>query len=168
MSQDKPLPDFLRISSVDDSEFFVGDLFRRKFGVSPPAEGHHFVAFLHDADKSFRTAGYLHCYPFSDIMLVGGGCTDGNQLRRLNATQSQAVTEAGGILFHLLRYSFAHLHDRCEAFFGYCGDARAEAVDLRAGFVKTQHKHLLVHFHKPLHEVMQRALIAKAAAIGPF
>ena len=47
-------------------------------------------------------------------------------------------------------------------------DARAEEVDLANGFSKTQHPHLLVNFHKPLHEVMQRALIAKAFAIGPF
>jgi hypothetical protein len=41
-------------------------------------------------------------------------------------------------------------------------------VNLQAGFCNTGHPHLLVHFHKPQHEVMQRALIAKAAAIGPF
>ena len=62
----------------------------------------------------------------------------------------------------------ARFAPRCEAFFGYCGDARAEEVDLANGFRKTGHPHLLVNFHKPLHEVMQRALIAKAAAIGPF
>jgi hypothetical protein len=168
MSQDKPLPDFLRISSVDDPEFFVGDLFRRKFGVSPPAEGHHFVAFARDPEGSLLALGYTHFYPFGDIMLGGGACTDDRLLRRLGAEQRAAIAETGGLYFNVLRYALYHLRGRCEAYFGYCGDARAEAVDLRAGFVKTQHKHLLVYFHKPLHEVMQRALIAKAAAIGPF
>ena len=115
-----------------------------------------------------RTAGYLHLMPFGDTILVGGGCTDGNVLRILSPARSDAVNAAGGILLHLLRHAFANYGDRCEAFLGYCGDPRAEEVDLRAGFVKTQHPHLLVHFHKPRHEVMQRALIAKGAAIGAF
>lgn len=160
--------DFIRISEVDDGEFFAGDLFRRKFGSAPPAFRHHLVAFCRGDDGLLRTAGYLHLMPFGDTILVGGGCTDGNVLRTLSPARSEAVNAAGGILFHLLRHAFANYGDRCEAFLGYCGDARAEEVDLRAGFVKTQHPHLLVHFHKPLHEVMQRALIAKGAAIGAF
>ena len=160
--------DFVRISEVDDGDFFAGELFRRKFGAPPPVQGHHFVAFLKNAENRFQAAGYLHCHEFGDIVLVGGGCTDGHQLRTLDAPQSHAVNEAGGILFNLLGYAFHHLHNRCDAFFGHCGNARAEAVDLRAGFVKTEHPNLLVNFHKPLHEVYQRALIAKAVAVGPF
>lgn len=162
------IEDFIRISEVDDGDYFAGDLFRRKFGSPPPVQKHHLVAFVRGVGDGLLAAGYLHLMPFGDTMLVGGGCTDGNVLRRLQAPQQEAVNAAGGILFQLLRHAFAHYGDRCEAFLGYCGDARAEEVDLRAGFVKTGHPNLLVHFHKPLHAVMQRALIAKGAAIGPF
>lgn len=168
MSFTAQFEDFIRISEVDDGAFFAGDLFRRKFGSAPPAQKHHLVAFCRGEDGGVRAAGYLHLMPFGDTILVGGGCTDGAVLRALSAENQARVRASGGLLFHLLRHAFDHYGDRCEAFLGYCGDARAEEVDLQAGFVKTEHPRLLVHFHKPLHPVMQRALIAKGAAIGPF
>ena len=60
------------------------------------------------------------------------------------------------------------LSDRFSGFFGYCGDARAESIDLRAGFEKTEHERLLKYFPKSLHPNIERALIAKAHALGPF
>ena len=162
------MKDAFTVSEVDDGEFFAGALFRRKFGVAPPAVGHHLCAFWREAPGRLRMLSYLHFMPFGDIHLVGGACTDGEAVRAMPGELRDALMADGGVFAHALRYGFARFAPRCEAFFGYCGDARAEEVDLANGFRKTEHPHLLVNFHKPLHEVMQRALIAKAAAIGPF
>jgi hypothetical protein len=160
--------ELIRITEIDDGPFFVNSLFRRKFGSDAPAVPHHVAAFLATAPDTFRLVGYAHFMPFGDIMLVGGVCTNGQAFESLDDTQRGVVRDAGGVYFQVLRYAFARFADDCEAYFGYCGDARAEQVNLEAGFRHTGHPHLLVNFHKPLHEVMQRALIAKAAAIGPF
>lgn len=154
-------------SEVDNGSVFAAALFQRKFGALPPNTGHHFVAFQR-GEQGFQVAGYTHFAPFGDIMLGGGACTDERILRRMTSIQRAALAESGGVYFLLLQHALQKLSGRCDAFFGYCGDKQAEAVDIRAGFVKTQHPHLLVYFHKPLHEVFRRALIAKAAAIGPF
>ncbi len=160
--------ELIRISEVDDGAFFVNDLFRRKFGSDAPSSPHHVAAYLALTPDSFKLVGYAHFMPFGDIMLVGGVCTNGRAFETLDEAQRNVVREAGGVYFQVLRYAFARFADDCEAYFGYCGDARAEQVNLSAGFRHTGHPHLLVNFHKPQHEVMQRALIAKAAAIGPF
>ena len=156
------------VSEVEDGAFFAGHTFARKFGSAPPAMPHHVCAFWRQAPGQLRMLSYAHFMPFGDIVLVGGACTDGEALRAMPAATRDAVMAGGGAFAHVLRHGFARFANECEAFFGYCGDARAEEVDLANGFSKTEHTHLLVNFHKPLHEVMQRALIAKAAAIGPF
>ena len=161
------MEDFI-VSEVEDGRFFAGHLFRRKFGVDPPAVPHHLCAFWRSAPGQLRLLSYIHYMPFGDTMLVGGACTDGDAVRAMPAGLRDQVMAGGGVFAHLLRHGFARFAGECEAFFGYCGDARAEEVDLANGFSKTEHPHLLVNFHKPLHEVMQRALIAKAFAIGPF
>jgi hypothetical protein len=166
MSDD--LASFLSISEVDDGPFFVDELFQRKFGAPAPRAAHHVVAFHKAAPLQPRVLGYAHFLPFGDIILVGGVCTDGRAFEAMPESQRAAIAAAGGVYHQVLRWAFARYADQCEAYFGYCGDARAEAVNLKSGFRKTEHPHLLVNFHKPLHEVMQRALIAKAAAIGPF
>ncbi len=168
MASSSPLPDFLCISEVDTGPFFASELFQRKFGGPPPAEPHHLVCFYRAPTTAMHVLCYAHFRPFGDIILVGGVCTNGDLLRQLPAAQREAVTAIGSLYLQVLKYGFARFADRCEAFFGYCGDARAEVVNLQAGFTKTTHQHLLVNFHKPSHAVMQRALIAKAVAIGAF
>lgn len=162
------LPDWLRITEVDDGAFFATPLFRRKFGGEPPDRGHHLVAFYQPAPLTTQTLCYAHFMPFGDILLVGGVCTDGELIRAMPAERRETLMALGGAYLQVLHYGFARYASQCEAYFGYCGDARAEVVNLQAGFIKTEHPHLLVHWHRPQHPVMQRALIAKAAAIGPF
>lgn len=162
------MKDWFGVEEVSDGALFAGHLFRRKFGAEIPAIPRHVCALWRAAPGELRTLGYAHFMPFGDIMLVGGVCTDGEVLRAMPPAQRDALLAAGGVYAQVLRAAFARYADQCEAFFGYCGDARAEVVNLANGFSKTPHPHLLVNFHKPLHEVMQRALIAKAFAIGPF
>lgn len=166
MSQ--PLQDFVTITEVDNGPFFASELFRRKFGGDPPAAAHHVLAFYRHAPQDLRVLGYAHFMPFGDIILVGGVCTNGAVFDLMSPSQRETITASGGVYFNVLKVAFARFADECEAYFGYCGDARAEVVNLQAGFRKTEHPHLLVNFHKPQHATMQRALIAKAVAIGPF
>ena len=162
------LPGTLTITEVDIGGFFINELFRRKFSADAPSVGRHLIMFHRTAEGAIRAVCYAHFMPFGDIMLVGGVCTDGDVIRQMTDQEQAALRAAGGAYHLLLRHGFQHFAADCEAFFGYCGDARAEQVNLMSGFEKTQHEYLLVNFHKDVHPVMQRALIAKAAAIGPF
>lgn len=168
MGQDHAaLPDSLLICEVGDMR--VGaSVFRRKFAAEPPLEPHHVVALYRDEDGALWPASYVHFRPWNGLMLVGGACTDGRVLRRMPEPERRAVQRVGGVYLHVLRWAFRHFGPRCEAFFGYCGDARAMEVDLEAGFVATPHRHLIVHWHRPLGASRQQALIQAVHALGPF
>lgn len=159
---------FVTITEVDHAEFLAGAVFRRKFDDAPPDEPHHLVAFYRTPGGAFEQIGYSHMRPFGDIYLSGGSNTNGDAIRRMLPEHAAALRAAGGIWFWILKYAFARYHDACDAFFGYSGDRRAREVTAAAGFVDAGHPHLIVHWHKPLHESIRRALVAKAHALGPF
>lgn len=158
----------IAFGEVSDGELFVGELFRRKFGDPPPVHGRHFVAFVRVPDSGLQVIGYTHFTPLENVMLGGGAITDDRVLRRVPAVERAALAGGGGVYFQLLRFAMQRLSNDCDALFGYCGDPRAEAVDLRAGFVKTSHRHLLVNFPRPLQQARQHELIERVAALGPF
>lgn len=164
----EPLNDFLFITELDDARPFFGELFQRKFGDPLPTGPHHFGVFFRAGDGRFVPLSYLHFMPFGDIMLVGGLCTDGRGFSAMSVEQRAQVGAAGGAMVHGLRYAFVRLAERCDAYFGYCGDPRAWEVDMAAGFVPTEHDKLIARWHKPLDPVRTRSLVAKAHAIGPF
>jgi hypothetical protein len=159
---------FLLVTEIDDSALIVEPVFRRKFGQPPPTMPRHLGAFHIDSEGAARLLCYSHMLPFGDVYLSGGSCTDGAVYRAMPDEQRQELTEAGGPYLWVLKHAFAKFAGDCEAFFGYSADARALEVAAVAGFEATDHPRIMVHWHKPLHEVMRRALIAKAAAIGPF
>jgi hypothetical protein len=162
------LHDWVVLTEIDDAALLAGPLFRRKYGDPPPDVAHHLVALALRADGGTTLLGYSHMRPFGDIYLSGGSCTDGDAIRALTNHERDAIKAAGGILHWILKYAFARYADRCDAFFGHCGDPRAMVVTRAAGFEPTAHQHLIAHWHKPLHENFRRALIAKAHALGPF
>ncbi|HEY8012221.1 MAG TPA: hypothetical protein VIE67_14615 [Rudaea sp.] len=164
----EPIRRFLTITEIDDADFLVGALFRRKFGDPPPDFSRHLVALYSDADGAHHLAGYSHMRPFGDIYLSGGSCSNGETIKRMQAQEREAVQAAGGVWYLILKYAFHKYANCCDAFFGHCGDRRALDVALAAGFVKTEHEHLIVHWHKPLADVFRRALTAKAHALGAF
>ena len=164
----EPLRAFLTITEVDSGDFLAGDLFRRKFGDAPPDVPRHLVALYRDSSSAVHVAGYSHMRPFGDVYLSGGSCTSGDTLRLMTEDQRQALVAAGGVWYLILKYAFTNFADECDAFFGHCGDPRALVVAQEAGFVLLEHEHLIAHWHKPLHPVIRRALIAKVHAVGPF
>lgn len=168
MSVPDPLRDFICITEIDDANLLAGPLFKRKFGELPPDVGHHLVGIYRHANGQYSVIGYSHMRAFGDIFLSGGSCSDGEAIRSMETAHRDALAAAGGIWYLILRYAFAHFADDCDAFFGYSGDKRALEVAIAAGFSLTEHQHLIVNWHKPLHPVFQHALMAKAHALGPF
>lgn len=167
-------PDFLLISEFDNPQPVVGDLFQRKFGHPIPEWKHDVVAFVRRSsdqalgDATLVPMSYAKFMPFGSVFLVGGCCTDGRAFEYLDQAQKDALAAAGGSMAQLLRYGFTRFANSCDAYFGYCGDARAWEVDLSAGFEPTGHDKLLVHWHKPLNGQLKRGLVAMAQAIGAF
>jgi len=159
---------FLTITEIDDAEFLAGALFRRKFAEPPPDMGRHLVALYKAGDGSVRVAGFSHMRPFGDVYLSGGSCSDGETIRAMSAAHRDAIYAAGGVWYLIAKYAFEKFADDCDAFFGHCGDKRALEVTQAAGFVKTEHPPVIVHWHKPMHENFRRALLAKVVALGPF
>jgi hypothetical protein len=165
---DPRLAPFVLIAEVERGDRFVRALFARKLGGVPPESGHHLIAFHARADGAFAPAAYLHLWTQSTIGLVGGGCTDGQVVRAMDAGERAALEASGGLLLQLLGFCFAKFEPGLEAFFGHCGDARAKAVDLRAGFLETAVPNLLVRPNGALTPRRSEQLLRQAEAIGPF
>lgn len=164
----EPLRRCICITEIDDAELLAAPLFRRKFADDPPDVPHHLVGIYSTGAGQASVLGYSHMRPFGDIYLSGGSCTDGDAIRAMDPDHREALSGAGGVWLLILKYAFLRYADNCDAFFGYSGDPRALEVAHQAGFVDTEHRHLIVNWHKPLHENFRRALTAKAHALGPF
>ncbi len=161
-------PDFLYFSLIDNAAAIAGELFQRKFGHPLPDWPHDLMAFFRRDDGSLMPLAYTKFMPLGSVILVGGCATDGRAFASMSPSQAEALSASGGAMKHLLRFGFTRLADRCDAYFGYCGDARAWEVDLSAGFEPTGHNKLLVHWHKPLNQQTRRGLVAMAHALGAF
>ncbi|HET9031999.1 MAG TPA: hypothetical protein VFN25_03740 [Dokdonella sp.] len=162
------LDDFIVVTEVAEGPAFAESVFQRKFKLSVPDFPHHIVTFYRQTWNCFVPMSYLHVRPWGDFHLVGGGCTDGRVFEMMTGAQREEVNQAGGLLLGALRYSFARFADRCEAYFGYCGDPRAYEIDMQAGFVPTQHERLIARWHKPLTPERKLELIAEAHKLIPF
>ena len=162
------LEEFLCIDIVESGKFFADELFRRKFGHSPPDFGRHIVLFYRDANLALHVASYLHLWTTGTIGLIGGGCTDGRTIRLMSESERLAIDNAGGLLLQTLRYAFDRHEEGLQAFFGHCGNDRALAVDLRAGFLRTEDPNLLVRWNRDLSESTRATLFEQALALGSF
>ena len=165
---DPRLAAFVLVTEVERGDRMVRGLFRRKFSFDPPEFGHHLIAFHARADGSYAPAAYLHLWTQDTIGLVGGGCTDGHVLRAMSAEERARIEAADGLLLQMLGFCFAKFEPGLEAFFGHCGDARAKAIDLRAGFRETRHPHLLYRPNRELPPARAEELLRQAEAIGHF
>lgn len=164
------MADFIQVSTATAADIQGTDLFERKFGGPPPDYGHHIIAWYQGTDPSQRrVASYLHLWTQERIGLIGGGCTDGRVMASIPDEQSAIINREGGLLRQTLLFTFCHFSDNLDAFFGHCGDERAKAIDLAAGFQETRDAHLLVNWVNPtLNEGQQDALLQQALDIGPF
>ncbi|MDA3933926.1 MAG: hypothetical protein PF630_06325 [Gammaproteobacteria bacterium] len=161
------LPAYLSISEVSDGKYFGDDIIMRKLAVSVPPFGRHVLAFYKHSSKHITPLGYLHISEYATVALIGGGSVDGSSFCDIPDIHCEEIKQIGGVLFQLLTHVFTYYSDRYEAFFGYCGDARAEEVDLKAGFRRTNHPMLLVNYHKDLAEDRKALLLESVVSLGP-
>lgn len=162
------IEDFIVVTEVDNGPAFAESIFQRKFRLPVPDFPHHIVTFYRKSWDCYIPMSYLHIRPMGDIHLVGGGCTDGRVFEMMPGAQREEINRAGGLLLGAIRYAFTRFADRCDAYFGYCGDPRAYEIDLKAGFVPTEHDKLLAHWHKPLSPERRSELMAHALSLVPF
>lgn len=159
--------DILRVEEVTDPEFYIGDLFRRRFGVDPPNYPRHFVALYRPTRDAYQAVGYVHYSPFEDSFLCGGMVIDDRLYRKMPPEHRRCVKEVGGIAEFMLRDTFARLA-HAPAIWGYVGNKQAETVDLRAGFIHTHHKYVMVVWNRALPEDEKAQRLDRVIAIGPF
>lgn len=173
--------DALRIFEAPDARSLAGDLFeesfnapfpvpRRDSGLSiptPPSNWHQYVAVYRWPDETQETVGFCNWIRYGDTYLEGGMCVRKGFYRRLPAEHFRRCRARGGIAQLMMEAAARQLND-CTAWFGYCGDAKALAVDLRAGYVPTRHEHLIVKWFREVSRAEQERLTGQVAAIGPF
>lgn len=168
-SQTHRIAPFILISEVDDGRAFIEHIFRRKFRESAPSFSHHIVAFYKHSDDHLVPLSYVHFRPWSDqLMLAGGGCTDGRGFALMSEAERALVTEAGGLLAQTQLFGFKKFANACDAFGGYCGDPRAWQVHMSVGYTPTEHPNLIVNWHKPLSVERREEIVRELHAIGPF
>jgi len=92
---------------------------------------------------------------------------DDRLYRRIAAPHRKLIKDAGGIAEFMLRETFARLAF-APAIWGYVGDKQARVVDLRAGFLNTDHPHLVVVWNREMSDDEKRARFERIAAVGPF
>lgn len=162
------LGQILRVEQVTTCDFFVGDLFRRRFNTTgAPEWGKHYVAFYREGPGRFSTVGYVNYLKHDDSWLCGGLLSDERFYRRIPEHHRALVRAGGGIAETLLRESFKHLRD-APAIWGYVGDKKAEAVDLRAGFIHTWHDKVMVVWNRELPDEEKDARLRRVIDLGPF
>ena len=161
------IDDIIRVEEVSDAEFFIGDLFRRRFHCNPPNYPRSFVAFYQPVRSRLEAVGFVHYLAHEDSYLCGGLLIDERRYRQMPPEHRKVIKDAGGISEKLLRTTFARLA-AAPAIWGYVGDPLAEKVDLRAGFRHTEYQHIMVYWNKDLPEEEKKRRLAKVVALGPF
>ena len=162
------IADLVEVVELDDAAAAreVGALFVRVFGDDLPDFPRHFVLRYVAGDAPVPLA-YAHFTPWDGCYLGGGMAFDERAYRRLDPAHRARIRAAGGVTEFLLRTIRARLDDAI-ALFGHVGEPRAERVDLRAGYVHTPYPHLIVCWQRELPAAERDALLARAAALGPF
>ena len=175
------LDESLRIFDAGNAERYAAELFRECFDApfpvprddcglpipTPPRNWRQYVALYRWPDGREEAIGFCNWIRYGDVYLEGGMCVRENAYRRMPREHFRALRERGGIAQMMMETAARELNDAA-AWFGFCGDAKAMAVDLRAGYVPTRHPHLIVKWFRDLPEPERGALVESIARIGPF
>jgi hypothetical protein len=175
------LDEWLRIFDAGNAEPYAAALFRECFDApfpvprdacglaipTPPGNWRQYVAIYRWPDGREETVGFCNWIRHGDVYLEGGMCVRENVYRRMPREHFREVRGRGGIAQMMMETAARELDDAA-AWFGYCGDAKALAVDLRAGYVPTRHPHNIVKWFRELPEAARERLVDSIAAIGPF
>lgn len=176
-----PLGQRLRIfRPAPDASALAAELFRESFNAgfpvprdgslpvpTPPSAWRQYVATYRWPDGQEETVGFCNWIRHRDVYLQGGMCVRRTFYRRLPREEFREMQAAGGLAQMMMAAAERELDD-CVAWFGYCGDAKALAVDLRAGYVETNRRHVIVKWFDTPPPGEQQRLIDEIAKIGPF
>lgn len=157
----------IRVEEVEDAEFYVGELFRRRFRGAPPDYPRHFVAFYQATPNCFVVLGYIHYTVFEDICLCGGLVEDRRVLMRMPAPEQDRIRDAGGVvavMFHQTLPRIKHL----PAVWAQAGEDDVRQWFLRAGFVPVDDSFILVKWIRELPPSEQAQRVARIRALGAF
>ena len=175
------LDESLRIFDAGNAERYAGELFRECFNApfpvprdgcglpipTPPQNWRQYVAVYRWPDGREETVGFCNWIRAGDAYLEGGMCVRENVYRRMPRGHFREIRERGGIAQMMMETAARELNDAV-AWFGFCGDAKAMAVDLRAGYTPTRHKHLIVKWFREIPDEERAKLVDSVARIGPF
>lgn len=171
----------LRIFDAGNAAPYAAELFRESFdapfpvprdnaGLSiptPPENWRQYVALYRWPGGTEETVGFCNWIKYRDVYLEGGMCVQKTFYRRMPREHFRECEAAGGIAQLVMEQAARELTD-CKAWFGYCGDAKALAVDLRVGYVPTRHQHVIVKWFRELPAPEREELIDAIARIGAF
>ena len=132
-----------------------------------PEDWRQFVAIYTWPDGTEECVCFGNYIKYKDVYLGGGLVVKKNFYRRLTKPEFAECSARGGVGQILMENAGTQLTD-CVASFGYCGDRKALSVDLRVGYERTQHPHLLVIWTRALPEETKQAWIDDVIRIGPF
>jgi len=175
------LGDRLRIFEASNAAELASELFfecfrlafpvpRDNCGLSiptPPGNWHQYVARYRWPDGAEETVGFCNWIRHGDVYLEGGMCVRKSFYRRMPRPHWKQCSEQGGLAQMMMQAASERLDD-CKAWFGFCGDAKALAVDLRFGYQLTQYDKLIVKWFAELPQREKQALVDSIASIGPF
>jgi hypothetical protein len=174
------LDESLRIFRTQDAGRYAADLFRESFNAAfpvprdrvisvptPPENWRQYVATYRWPDGVEETVGFCNWIRYRDVYLEGGLCVKRNFYRRLPRGHFRECQERGGLAQMMMAAGERELDDGV-AWFGHCGDAKALAVGLRAGYETTKRRFIIVKWFKPLPERERIRLVDEIAAIGAF
>jgi hypothetical protein len=176
-----PLDERLRIfRPVPDASKLASQLFLESFGAAfpvpregslpiatPPSAWRQYVATYRWPAGAEETVGFCNWIRYRDVYLQGGMCVRRTFYRHMPREQFRELQQRGGLAQMMMAAAERELND-CVAWFGYCGDAKALAVDLRAGYVKTSLPYIIVKWFNPPPEPERQRLIDDIAKVGPF
>lgn len=167
VSPNSDLDPYIRVEIVEDGQRLAESMFQYRYKQSAPDFPLHILTFCRMPSGEWLPVAYMHATDAGDHLLGGGACVDDRILRKLDIETRQAISAAGGLYLHAVRWCLTNLVSY-KAIFGYCGNRLAERIDLAAGFIRTPHQHLLVYFTRALPEEEKDRLIEAARLVGPF
>ncbi len=166
----------LHVVRLANAEFFARDLFYESFRApfpTPPEDSaaraawFQYVAFYRWSELHYEPVGFCNWIRHGEVYLEGGLCVRRNFYRRLPRADWEACKQRGGVAQIVMEVAAVELADAV-AWFGYCGDARAQAVDFRVGYVATRHPRVIVKWFRDVDAARRERLIDEIAALGPF
>jgi hypothetical protein len=164
---DERLETFVLVTEIAEGQPLAEPIFQRKYACPAPGHGHHVFALCRHGD-GWVAGSYINYLEHRNAMLVGGACTDGQVLARLDEGQRRSISESGGLMLQTVRYAEARFAADSAGTFGHCGDERSWSILSQCGYVRLDHPHLIVRWNREPAGPERDELIASVAALGEF